>query len=254
MLRLGFPPLTGAHGFLDNFGVYNAYVEVNDAVWGLDLTVGRQFAGECEDAFFFYGPQYGRFLGITSLDAARADWSWGAVGMTALAGKKAETGAGDGSGRDPAYADSVVYIEDQDVNIYGLMAKSTTLVEGQTFDLDLYSRRRGLSESGKTDNLVLLILRSRGKIPVLSGLEYDAILALNGGKNEETDQTYNGWLGRGIGYYNADVPSIGGMKLEAGYVYVSGDKASTSDKNENFARMSRDCFYSMAVIVYEILN
>lgn len=246
--------LTGSGGLLENIGVFNAYLKVKDVLWGIDLTMGRQFAGDEEDAFFFYGPQQGRLLGITSIDAVKGEWTWGPVDMIGLAGKKAEVGLGDGSGRDPAYPDSVVYVKDQDVNIYALRAKSTTLVPGQTFDLDLYSRRRGLSQTDKVDDLMLLVLRSRGNISLLKGLEYDAMLGLNGGKNEETDQTYNGWLGRGIGYYTTDVPSICGLKLTGGYVYVSGDKASTSDKDEHFARISRDCFYSMATIVYEILN
>lgn len=249
--------LSGSPGFLENLGIYNAYFKVDDVVSGLDLTLGRQFAGDEEDAFFFYGPQYGRFLGVTSLDAVKGEWSWGQVNLMALGGKKIESGIGDGSGINPDYPDpdsTTKYIEDMDTNIFALRAKSTTLVTGQNFEADIYNRRRGLPDRNKVDNLFLYVLRSRGDIPQVKGLEYDAMVGINSGKNEETDQYYRGWLSRIIGYYNLDVSSLAYLKFTGGYVYVSGDKASTSGKDEHFARMSRDCFYGMALITYAILN
>ncbi len=245
--------LSGEDGFLETIGIFNANFKVFNVLEGLNLTIGRQFAGDKEDAFFYYGPQKGRFLAVTSLDAIRADWDLGKMKLFGLMGKKNETGTGDGSGRDPSITTEVAYANDKDTDIFALEARSDQLIKDQDFKLFLYSRRNGLA-SGKGDNLYLFGFRAHGAITPLKGVEYDLMFGQNAGKNNDNGQTYAGWLGRGIGYYSTDIPSFSSLKLNAGYVKVSGDKTSTSDENENFARMSRDCFYSMAVIVYEILN
>jgi hypothetical protein len=245
--------LSGEGGFLETIGIYNANFMVSNVMEGLNLTIGRQFAGDKEDAFFYYGPQKGRFLAVTSLDAIRADWDLGKIKLFGLMGKKNETGTGDGSGRDLSVTTEVAYVNDKDTDIFALEGRSDQLIKNQDLKLFLYSRRNGLA-SGKGDNLYLFGFRAKGSIAPLRGMEYDLMFGQNAGKNNDNGKTYAGWLGRVIGYFSTDIPSFSSLKLNAGYADVSGDKASTPNKNENFARLSRDCFYSMAVIVYEILN
>jgi hypothetical protein len=245
--------LSGEGGFLETIGLYNANFKVFNVLKGLDLTIGRQFAGDKEDAFFYYGPQKGRFLAVTSLDAIRADWDLGKVKFFGLMGKKMETGTGDGSGRDLSVTTGVAYVNDKDADIYALEARSKEIIKDQDFKLFLYSRQNGLV-SGKGDNLYLFGFRAQGPIPPLKGISYDLMYGQNAGKNNDNGKSYAGWLGRAISYFSTDIPSFSSLKLNLGYADVSGDRASTPNKNENFARLSRDCFYSMAVIVYEILN
>jgi hypothetical protein len=42
-------------------GIYNAYLKVSPFK-ELSITAGRQYAGEKDDAFFYYGTERGRFL------------------------------------------------------------------------------------------------------------------------------------------------------------------------------------------------
>lgn len=245
--------LSGEDGFLETIGVYNVDFKVSNVMEGLDLTIGRQFAGDKEDAFFYYGPQKGRFLAVTSLDALRADWDLGKIKLFGLMGKKKETGTGDGSGIDLSVTTGVAYVNDKDTDIFALEGRSNQLIQNQDLKLFLYSRRNGLA-SGKGDNLYLFGFRAQGPITPLKGVGYDLMFGQNAGKNNDNGKTYAGWLGRAIGYFSTDIPTFSSFKLNLGYVNVSGDKTSTASKNENFARLSRDCFYSMSVIVYEILN
>lgn len=223
--------------------LYNAYVKVNP--WqDFSLTIGRQYAGEKDDAFFFYGPQKGRLLEVTTLDALRFDLVAGPVEVFGLAGKKAET--------DSALT-QVGTGKDQDQDILALSVKSTRLVEKQDFSLALYQRRIGQQAGwAQSDNLYLVTARAKGALP-LPGLEYDLMGGLNAGSDRRADK-YTGWLARAIGYYTLSELPLASYKVTAGYVYVSGDTTAGDGKDGNFHRMSRDCFYNMALIVYELLN
>ncbi|MCD6163718.1 MAG: hypothetical protein J7K40_15060 [candidate division Zixibacteria bacterium] len=245
--------LTGDGSFLENISIHNANFKVSNIWKDVDFTVGRQFVGEKEDAFFYYGPQSGRLLAVTSIDAIKADWDIGKVKMMSLYGKKSEAGLGDGSGQDSTFMTTGLYVNDKDTDIYAMELRNSNWLESQNLKAFFYSRRRGL-DSGEKDHLELFGMRARGPITPVAGLEYDVMFGLDFGKNNETNQTYGGSLWRAIAFYNNSVSNLFGFKLTGGYVEVSGDNASTTDKDENFRRIGRDCFYSMAVIVYEILN
>jgi hypothetical protein len=245
--------LTGDNSFFDDISIYNANFTMNNVWQGVNLTIGRQFVGDKEDAFFYYGPQSGRLLAVTSIDAIKADWDMGQVKMMGLYGKKTETGLGDGSGKDSTFATTLEFVDDKDIDIYALELRNSAWLESQKIKAFLYGRRRGLS-SGQTDHLNLLGMRAQGPIQPLRGFDYDLMFGLDFGKNNENNKTYAGKIWRAIAYYHNNIPSYLGFKLTGGYVYVSGDKESTDSKDENFRRIGRDCFYSMAVIVYEILN
>lgn len=245
--------LTGDDSFFDNISIHNAHFSINNVWDRVDFTIGRQFVGDKEDAFFYYGPQTGRYLAVTSIDALKADWDMGMMKMMGMYGKKSESGLGDGSGKDSTFATSGLFVDDKDTDIYAVELRNSKMLEDHDIKAFYYGRKRGL-DSGQSDHLRLLGMRAQGPIKPLTGMEYDLMFGMDFGKNNETDQTYNGMLWRVIGYYNNSLPSYMGFKLTGGYVYVSGDKESTTDKDENFRRIGRDCFYSMAVIVYEILN
>jgi hypothetical protein len=180
---------------------------------------------------------------VTSLDALRADVLVGPFEAYALAGKKAES--------DTTQAQWGVG-QDMDQDILALGVKSTQWVENQKFTLDMYQRRIGQQATWvQPDNLYLVVLRGTGLLPW--GLDYDAMGGLNAGSDHNADR-YTGWLARGILNYSIPENAWVSVRFNEGYVYVSGDTDATDGRDGNFRRMSRDCFYNMALLVYELLN
>lgn len=224
----------------DQWTFANAYLRGNDLIDGLTVEIGRMFIGEAEDPFFYYGPHKGLYLELTALDAFRTELELGKIVLVGLAGRQADMHTG------------LAMEDDRDANIFGVQAASDELLPGHFLRTALYYRWQSGDINGRSDNLFLWTCQADGETPI-EGLEYGLALGIDFGKNNDTDQKYFGWLGRIKGDYEINL-DFTDLLLNAGYVYVSGDDNPDDSTDHNFHRISRDCFFSMALITYELLN
>ncbi len=219
----------------------NLYLEFRDFWQGFTVTLGRQYMGEGEDAFFYYGPHSGRFLELTAIDAIKVDKKWARINWSTFFGQPAKMGTG------------IAMEDNYDTLIYGIEAQTDEIFEGHDLRMGTYYRKRPDDATSEKSDLILWTLKGNGKTFV-DNLAYGFLLGIDAGKDDITDKTYAGWLARLKGDYTIHLEDDNALNFNAGYVYVSGDKLSSPGKDENFRRISRDCFYSMALITYEILN
>ncbi|HQO57666.1 MAG TPA: hypothetical protein PLT76_02960 [Candidatus Omnitrophota bacterium] len=221
--------------------VANLYLQLTDFWQGFSVTLGRQYMGEKEDAFFYYGPHSGRFLELTAIDAVKVDKNWAKINWSTFFGQRAKMGTG------------IAMEGNYDELIYGLEAQTDEIFEGHNFRMGTYYRKRVDDTLGEKSNLVLWTLKGDGKT-FIDNLAYAFLLGINAGEDDIANKDYAGWLARLKGDYSIKLEEDNAIDLNAGYVYVSGDKLASPGKDENFRRLGRDCFYSMAYITYEVLN
>lgn len=221
--------------------VANLYLQLTDFWQGFSATLGRQYMGENEDAFFYFGPHSGRFLELTAIDAVKVDKNWAKINWSTFFGQRAKMGTG------------IAMEGNYDELIYGLEAQTDEILEGHNFRMGTYYRKRVDDTLGEKSNLVLWALKGNGKT-FIDNLDYAFLLGINAGEDDIANKDYTGWLARLKGDYSIQLEEDNTIDLNAGYVYVSGDKLASPGKDENFRRISRDCFFSMAYITYEILN
>ncbi len=223
----------------------NGYVKLRDIWGGLSFILGRQFWGEEEDALFYFGPHKGRFLEVSAFDAVRVEKAFDKFYANAFWGRRAKLKVA--LGNEDSY----------DSDLAGAEIFSTpNFLENHFLRMGAYYRGKEdestATVEGKRNNLYLLTFKANGLTPI-PRLEYGFLAGLDFGKNDTLDQDYLGYIVRIQGKQYLDLSDLAKAKLTGGWVYVSGDDPDTS-KDENFHRISRDCFFSMALLTYEILN
>ncbi len=217
-------PFENLSGIFNEIGLYNAYFKIPLPLNG-KATIGRQFLGDRDDAFFFYGPQRGRFLEVTSLDAIKIEYLVSNFNTYFAVGKKNEYNLDTLS---------------KDIDIVAIGVKNEALLKNNEISLNMYSRIKEFN-----DKLYLPVVRVKGNF--IEKLGHDIMFGINFGSKDTIN--YTGWLGRAIFNFKFST-----FKFTGGYVYVSGDTNTVDGNDGNFRRISRDCFYNMAILTYELLN
>jgi|GEM_PF-3099426 len=209
---------------LNVVSVANAYVTLKDVVLnGLNLTVGRQFVGDQKDLLLYIGPLSDYNLSIQALDALKAEYNTELLSVGLVSGKFLES-FGPGN---------------TDTDILALDIATEKIVPEGKVALRFVNEVVNNPVSDNVDNLQILGLDLKGVIPVVEGLNYKLLYAMNMGKNAGVNYKGTGLvLGAG---YDKEL-EVGKVNVKAEYALGSGDDNTTAD-NENFVSFGNDYRY-----------
>ena len=210
---------------LDQLNIANAYVTLEDVILdGLKLTVGRQFVGDPKDLLLYFGPLSDYDLRVSALDALKVEYGTDLLSVGLVGGKLIESG-------NPGNTDT---------DILALMAATDKLVPAGTIALMYVNRTENDPVKDNIDSLQILGLDLKGAIPVVEGLSYKLLYAMNMGQVQK-DVNYKGTgLVLGAGYETE--LEVGKINLKAEYASGSGDDVDTAD-NEDFISFGSDYRY-----------
>jgi hypothetical protein len=210
--------------------VANAYVTLKDVVLnGLELTVGRQFVGDPKDLLLYFGPLSDYNLNILALDALKAEYNTELLSVGLVSGKLLES-----SVLAPPLTGN------HDIDILALDLTTEKIVPEGKVALRFVNEVVNDPVSDNVNNLQILGLDLKGVIPVVEGLNYKLLYAMNLGQ-EQKDVKYKGTglvLGAG---YDKEL-EVGKVNVKAEYASGSGDDSTTAD-DEDFVSLGSDYRY-----------
>ena len=218
-----------------NIAVLNAFVDIEDVIFGVGAILGRQFVGEAGDLVWNIAPTDNDLLAIGAIDGITLRRDWEYVNSNLFFGKFSEDDAQGNTNAD----DAGVGAGDINLNSFDLIFP--TIIPGGKINAGyLWGNIENTSLSGDANKLTTFRVGVKGGVAE-DRFTYRAEYLANGGEDKgnnvppgQTKVSYEGnAIDLGVGY-NSPETSVGTFNARLGLIAASGDDNAANGDDESF--------------------